>query len=501
MDEFLAKLAERLQIPDADIVSADETEDWPTGKLDELVKVGVLAEIQHSKGVVCRECEENCFIEPDIRTHPDTGKTTGVFVCTRNPDIGRIEIELDRQRRWKINSTKLAKLGYATEQNNHHSEIPYEIGLLEEIADKLESWADERKTGFQNKIAEERQNENRYKTIGDFLKERDTFSSIVELSPIAAYFALPDLSDEFTFAVKSFQFNENFTPATMLVEIQNELYHKNIEIVKLAAEVSEHLDSYDPESLEYKSLLLQVRTLFAATIPEIAERIRKIAEMTKKKLVSSTKTQPAETGQKGISVKEPSKEVENVFKKSGDFWQVAYQGSATKTIKNSKGMSYIHRLLGKPDDSISAMELANKLFFVKLLNQGNGADYESVDTDLVKRQDLVDHDYLKQCKKRLSDIDDELAEAGKNNDLATQEGLKEEREEILNLLKTDTFGGISAKFSDHREKARIAATNAITRALNNIKKHNQSLYKHLNNSILRGLDFIYTPDEEINWVL
>jgi len=98
VDEFLAKLAERLQVFGADIISADEVAKWPTGKLDELVEAGVLAEIQHSKGVVCGECEENCFIEPDIRTNPETGKASGIFVCTRNPDIGRTEVDLNRLR-------------------------------------------------------------------------------------------------------------------------------------------------------------------------------------------------------------------------------------------------------------------------------------------------------------------------------------------------------------------------------------------------------------------
>ena len=115
MDKFLQQLADRLRIPDSEIVTADETEDWPTGKLDELVEAGVLAEIQHSKGVVCRECEENCFIEPDIRTNPNTGAATGILACTRNPDIGRIEVDLDRLRQWRINKGKLWKLVYGLE--------------------------------------------------------------------------------------------------------------------------------------------------------------------------------------------------------------------------------------------------------------------------------------------------------------------------------------------------------------------------------------------------
>lgn len=112
MGDFLQQLADRLKTADADVVSADEIADWPVGKIDELVKTGVLEEIQQAKGLVCCECEENCYIEPDVRTHPDTGKATGVYICTNNPDIGRIEIDLDRLKQWKINTQKLSELGY-----------------------------------------------------------------------------------------------------------------------------------------------------------------------------------------------------------------------------------------------------------------------------------------------------------------------------------------------------------------------------------------------------
>ncbi len=122
MDKFLQQLADRLRIPDSEIITADETEDWPTGKLDELVEAGVLAEIQHSKGVVCRECAENCFREPDIRTNPETGEATGIFVCARNPDIGRIEVDLDRLRQWRINIKRLSQLGYRKSKHGKKSQ-------------------------------------------------------------------------------------------------------------------------------------------------------------------------------------------------------------------------------------------------------------------------------------------------------------------------------------------------------------------------------------------
>lgn len=108
VDELLTKLAGRLQSYDgAEIVTARETAEWSDGKLDELVKMGVLTEIPHANGFVCDECEEGCFAEPDIRTHPETGAAMGVFGCHRREDIGRIEVDLDRLRLWRINAKKL----------------------------------------------------------------------------------------------------------------------------------------------------------------------------------------------------------------------------------------------------------------------------------------------------------------------------------------------------------------------------------------------------------
>jgi DNA-binding CsgD family transcriptional regulator len=119
VDEFLKQLAGRLQVYDSEVISADEMVDWPDGKLDELVSAGILTEIGHSKGVVCDQCEENCYIEPTIRTYQQNGKTKtiGVFVCTRNPDIGRFIVDLDRLRQWRISVEKLEHLGYTKKKS------------------------------------------------------------------------------------------------------------------------------------------------------------------------------------------------------------------------------------------------------------------------------------------------------------------------------------------------------------------------------------------------
>lgn len=111
MDGFLAQLAKRLRIPDADIVTGDEIRGWPDGKLKELLAQGILQEIEHGTTVVCDQCDEHCSIEPQRRTDPLTGKTIGVHICMREGAGGRIGIDLDRLRRWRINGSRLKELG------------------------------------------------------------------------------------------------------------------------------------------------------------------------------------------------------------------------------------------------------------------------------------------------------------------------------------------------------------------------------------------------------
>jgi hypothetical protein len=112
VDGFLARLAKRLRIPDADVVTGDEIRDWPDGKLEELLAQGVLQEIEPGTTVICDQCNEHCSIEPQRRTDPQSGKTIGFHICMREETGGRIEIDLDRLRQWRINRRMLAQMGY-----------------------------------------------------------------------------------------------------------------------------------------------------------------------------------------------------------------------------------------------------------------------------------------------------------------------------------------------------------------------------------------------------
>ncbi|MBA7675483.1 hypothetical protein ES703_83718 [subsurface metagenome] len=230
--------------------------------------------------------------------------------------------------------------------------------------------------------------------------------------------------------------------------------------------------------------------------------VKNLAEKTGQTPAGNIIARPAGAKRKSKLAEEPSKEAKNVFKKDGDFWQVAYQSNGTTTIKDSKGMSYIARLLEKPNEPIAALSLANPKSDTKLMIQGKAVENDTVSSDSGKPQEIIDKDTLQSCQKRIIDIKNELADAEKNNDLAAQERLEAEKEQILSELNAAlNLRGESRSFTDNLDKARKAVTNAIKRALENIKKHSMPLYQHLNNSIQRGINFAYKPDRQTNWQL
>ena len=108
MNELLRVILTRADVPEASVFSADEVVRWPPGALDLLLRSGLLRETAPANGLVCDQCEEACWIEPDIREDPKTGKAVGTFFCTRREDIGHFTVDLERLGQWEAHLSGLA---------------------------------------------------------------------------------------------------------------------------------------------------------------------------------------------------------------------------------------------------------------------------------------------------------------------------------------------------------------------------------------------------------
>jgi len=86
-------------------LSWDEVAQWPAGVLDLLTRCGILREQRPASSIGCDGCEEACL--EDI-VFVGTGDDTRAYVaCQRRDDIGRVEVPLDRLRRWQVDNAAL----------------------------------------------------------------------------------------------------------------------------------------------------------------------------------------------------------------------------------------------------------------------------------------------------------------------------------------------------------------------------------------------------------
>jgi len=109
VSDLFKQILSRADTPGGGVFSADEVREWPDGTLDQFVSLGVLRGIAPANSVVCDQCEKACWIEPEIRDDPRTGKPVGIFFCKSNKDIGRFEVDLARLRQWQVNMPGLAR--------------------------------------------------------------------------------------------------------------------------------------------------------------------------------------------------------------------------------------------------------------------------------------------------------------------------------------------------------------------------------------------------------
>jgi len=109
VNEVFRAILIRADLPDAQLFAAHEVTRWPEGALDWLMRMGILREAEPAEEVLCEECEEGCWIKPNIREDPQTHQHFGSYFCHRNEDIGPFKVDLSRKRRWKFGLVGLAK--------------------------------------------------------------------------------------------------------------------------------------------------------------------------------------------------------------------------------------------------------------------------------------------------------------------------------------------------------------------------------------------------------
>jgi len=196
------------------------------------------------------------------------------------------------------------------------------------------------------------------------------------------------------------------------------------------------------------------------------------------------------------------------FRKQGEYWTIVYEGRRL-LLKNVLGLAYIHHLLGRPGESVHVLDLVSS---IRPPSPGR-ASHAQMSQDQLNEEGLTvgDRDDLDPAldpeakaayRKRLTDIEEDVAEAERNNDVGALGQLKEERDFIIAELER-AFGlrDRARAVSSSTERARSAVRQAVGSALRKISDGDAALGWFLSKAIETGTFCSYSPERPTPWEL
>jgi hypothetical protein len=170
--------------------------------------------------------------------------------------------------------------------------------------------------------------------------------------------------------------------------------------------------------------------------------------------------------------------------RDGAIWHLRWEGSGT-TVRHSKGVLDIARLLDRPGQEIHALDLM---------------DPTGVAPDVVGTGPMLDDTARRAYKQRLEELEDDLGEAMSMADEARIVRLEHERELVVaEITRAYGLGGRARTMGDPVERARKAVGMRIATAIKAIAATDAGLARHLDRSIVTGRYCSYQPATDTTW--
>ena len=200
-------------------------------------------------------------------------------------------------------------------------------------------------------------------------------------------------------------------------------------------------------------------------------------------------TVPAAAGEVSTS-RAPTHESANdtyVFRQRGEGWQLRFAGHELMWFKPAIGFRYISEVLQFPGRRFTLSELLVAV-------HGNRAELPLGDGE-----ELLDGHARIAYMHRLQELNEEIDDARKNNDLGNLERYEAERDHIRGEMKRAWFRKRAKHSNSDLNRVRNAVCNAIRRAIRIIEKYEPEGANHLTHSLSLGFSVIYDPAEQISW--
>jgi tetratricopeptide (TPR) repeat protein len=186
----------------------------------------------------------------------------------------------------------------------------------------------------------------------------------------------------------------------------------------------------------------------------------------------------------------------NTFIEAGDYWSVAFGGRVAR-VRDSKGLRYLSRLLAEPGREFHVLDL---VALDRPPGKGRSGELRvaALRADSGDAGEQLDDRAKAAYRRRLTEIDDDLAEAQAAGDTSRAAQAENERELLMReLSRAVGLGGRDRRTGSASERARSAVTRAIRHAAARIRKHHAALADHLDRTVRTGTCCVYLPDPRV----
>jgi hypothetical protein len=174
-----------------------------------------------------------------------------------------------------------------------------------------------------------------------------------------------------------------------------------------------------------------------------------------------------------------------MLRPEGGTWHVQYHGTDIH-MPDLKGLWHLRELLARPHQPVAALSLVGAWSDEPLPTADTGP--------------VLDREALRQYRRRLAQLDDELDAAALRGDRQRQAERTAERTALIEDLKRATgLGGRPRRSGSPAEKARVNVTRTIRHAISELASRAPDLAAHLDESIVTGVSCCYEPRGDIVW--
>ena len=180
------------------------------------------------------------------------------------------------------------------------------------------------------------------------------------------------------------------------------------------------------------------------------------------------------------------------FRCDGDIRTVCFNG-CTVLVRDLKGMRYLERLLGEPGREFHVLDLV--AVGEGTLPVGHQSDRTGLDGEAGVGLPVIDEQARDAYQRRVAEVDEDIEEARRNNDLGRLELAERDREFLIVELKQALgLAGRHRAIGSNAERARVAVARSIRYALDRLEEHHPTLAGHLHQAVNTGTYCSYTPD-------